>query len=696
MASVLPGLAVLADVSFAVDEELWFGERADVESEKLAAQSMAARAGRILGAKPFPLAARKLAELTRDPDVPLKDLVTVLESDSALSARLLRLVNSAGYALRVRCTSVRHAAALVGIEKLHQVSTTAAILDLFDSQTAHAARILEHGTIVAALSRYLAAHLSLPTDDLFTAGFLHDIGKLMLLETEGENYVDLLNEHGEEFDCLHRAERERFGFDHAVLGAHVLAAWNIPQPIPRLVAWHHQLGRAYEAGTRWCSLVCTLRLADQLSYSLDVEDAAREIERLASGEAARFLEISEPQLDAMWHELRVLMLRSRAVFRGEEPPALDPLPVRRSGPFKKPDSAPPPLLEPQVPKSFPCVVCDGPSFGNRCQACGGHVCPAHELAPDSWCSLCVQDWAAHVSASQPKLSTKLGLSLGTLALAVLAGYGASLGQTANGLSVGVGSVLAMTFAWTVTLVASRWWRRTSFLRQRPNREQPEARRVTPEAEPQRVTPEFSAALESSACQLLESAPEAALEGAGATEDDGPTVIFAPSSEDFHPEARLSSPSPTISFAPVEDDLAMGLDGYSMPIPSFGPDADLDLYAESAGASSNVTLSTPNLRAPRFPSLPPISPDFADLPSSLTLGDTLRLSVAPKRPAQHENCEASPSLESSCFRKALEVCCTNESSCSSLPEEQAWTAWLEPDLAVQSRPSPSHVDLRHAC
>lgn len=692
MASVLPGPAVLADVSFAVDEELWFGERADVESEKLAAQSMAARAGRILGAKPFSLAARKLAELTRDPDVPLKDLVTVLESDSALSARLLRLVNSAGYALRVRCTSVRHAAALVGIEKLHQVSTTAAILDLFDSQTAHAARILEHGTIVAALSRYLAAHLSLPTDDLFTAGFLHDIGKLMLLETEGENYVDLLNEHGEAFDSLHRAERERFGFDHAVLGAHVLAAWNIPQPIPRLVAWHHQLGRAYEAGTRWCSLVCTLRLADQLSYSLDVEDAAQEIERIAAGEAARFLDISEPQLDAMWHELRVLMLRSRAVFRGEEPPALDPLPVRRSGRFKRPESVPPPVLEPQVPKSFPCVVCEGPSFGNRCQACGGHVCPAHELAPDSWCSLCVQDWQAHVSASQPKPSTKLGLSIGTLAIAVLAGYGASLGQTANGLSVGVGSVLAMAFAWTVALVGSRWWRRTSFLRQRPNREQAEARRVTPEAEPERATPELSAALESSTCELLEIAPDATLASAEpTTEIAGPAISFAPGAEDIEPETRFSSMSPAISFAPVEDGLALG-DGYSMPIPSLGPDADLDLYAENSAAISNVT---PNLRSPVFPSLPPISSDLADQPSSLTLGDTQRLSIIPRRPAR-ENCEASPRLESSCFREVLASCGASGTSCSSLPEEHAWTTWLEPDLAVSSSSSPSHVDLRHAC
>ncbi|MCA9643602.1 MAG: HDOD domain-containing protein, partial [Myxococcales bacterium] len=455
------------------------------------------RAGRILGAKPFPLAARKLAELTRDPDVPLADLVAVLESDSALSARLLRLVNSAGYALRVRCTSVRHAAALVGIEKLHQVSTTAAILDLFDSQTTHAARILEHGTIVAALSRYLAAHLSLPTDELFTAGFLHDIGKLMLLETEGERYVELLEQNADRFDSLHRAERERFGFDHAVLGAHVLAAWNIPQPIPRLVAWHHQLGRAYEAGTRWCSMICTLRLADQLSYCLDADDPGETISRVAAGEAAKFLDISEAQLDAMWHELRVLMLRSRAVFRGEEPPVLEPLPAHRLGRLKKSVEEAPPTQEPRVPKSFPCVVCEEPSFGNRCQACGGHVCPDHELAPDSWCTLCVQDWHEHLEQSQLSLPKRLLITSVGIVLAALAGYGASRGEVTSGVSVAVGSTLALALAWTVALVGGRWWRRTGFLRHRPNREQHEARRVAPEEEPAIAadSPELQAAID---------------------------------------------------------------------------------------------------------------------------------------------------------------------------------------------------------
>ena len=157
--------------TFALDEELWFGDHDDADAENRAAASLAAVGARIVGAKPFPVAARRLDELTRNPSTRIEQVVNVLESDPALSARLLRLVNSAGYGLKVRCTSVRHAAVLVGTRRLNQVATTAAILDLFDGTSTQAMELLEHAAVVGSLCRYLAVHQGLPHDELFTCGF---------------------------------------------------------------------------------------------------------------------------------------------------------------------------------------------------------------------------------------------------------------------------------------------------------------------------------------------------------------------------------------------------------------------------------------------------------------------------------------------------------------------------------------------
>jgi HD-like signal output (HDOD) protein len=302
-------------VSAIVDEELWYGSSTTEEAEERAAASLAGRVGRVLGAKPFPASALKLARLTRDPRAQMDELLAVLESDPALSARLLRLVNSAGFALRTSCTSVRHAAVLVGNARLNQVATTAAIMDMYSSSAKHATRVLEHATVVGALCRYLAFYLALPSDELFTCGFLHDIGKLMLLDTDGANYEQLLDEAGDEPDRVHLLERERFGFDHALLAGQVLAKWNIPDPVPQVVAWHHNAAHAFGVSSKLGQLVSAVRLADGMSYAFRAGKPEVSIELLAKTDAAQYLGVSEPQIAAMWDEMAALALRAITTSR---------------------------------------------------------------------------------------------------------------------------------------------------------------------------------------------------------------------------------------------------------------------------------------------------------------------------------------------------------------------------------------------
>ena len=78
--------------SVSFDEELWFGTNDGEAAENAAAQSMAATAGKLLGAKPFPESARKLAELSSKDSTAINEYVQVLEQDPALSAKLLKIL----------------------------------------------------------------------------------------------------------------------------------------------------------------------------------------------------------------------------------------------------------------------------------------------------------------------------------------------------------------------------------------------------------------------------------------------------------------------------------------------------------------------------------------------------------------------------------------------------------------------------
>ncbi len=457
-----------ATLPVAIEEELWFGGHDPTVAEDTAARSMAALVGRIVGAKPFPESARRLAHLTRKDVVRIEPIVQVLERDPALSVRLLRLVNSAGYALRQSCTSVRHAATLVGTDRLHQIATTAAVLDLFDSRSAISARIIEHSTIVGAFCRYFGAHLALPVDDLFTAGFLHDIGKMMLLETEGDQYVSLLEKFADQPDAIHLAERSLYGFDHAVLAAHVLTEWNIPDPVPKIVAWHHDPTRAYRVSSMMAALVQTVRLADAAVCSMTRGVSQEEFSNLATAESASYLDISEPQLASMWDELQTLYRESIEQCRGENAPALDPRSMRPKQPISM-AAAQDPSRSAELPLQFPCVVCGGPTFGNTCSACGGHMCPEHQTGREDWCTLCARDYHNDESEAPSALSPRLAVIIGLCTVLVSVAIGYENRGFSGAVRAGIGTCLLLLLAAVLSVVGHRWLLRFRFVRTRPNR-----------------------------------------------------------------------------------------------------------------------------------------------------------------------------------------------------------------------------------
>ncbi|MEZ4224482.1 MAG: HDOD domain-containing protein [Polyangiaceae bacterium] len=435
-------------------EDAWFGDGDGGEGERMAEQSMAAMVGRVLGAKPFPETARQLEQLTRI-EAPIDKIVRVLESDAALSARLLRLVNSAGYALRIRCTSVRHAAALVGMSRLHQVATTAAILDMFAAGSHCARDVTRHAASVGSLCRYLAVHFGLPRDELATCGFLHDIGKLMLLETEGQAYADLLS-RAPHVNEVHELERQKYGFDHGMLASHVLNSWNIPEPIPQVVAWHHQPARAMKRGGQIASMVQVLRLADILCEVLEEDQEGSRAGELAATDAAQYLDISEPQLAAMWPDLVAILDQNR---RGGADPSENIAPRTSVSPSRRAQAKRP------APQQFPCGVCSKPSFGSTCSACGAYVCPEHQSGPDGWCSACQMQFAhaeRDATLTSEQRSFALIGALGAAALAAVAAWGSG----ASTLAIIVAPLLSSAVLGIGGVVGWVAWRKISFLRRR--------------------------------------------------------------------------------------------------------------------------------------------------------------------------------------------------------------------------------------
>lgn len=199
-----------------------------------------------------------LAAMQRE-DISMDRIATLIEHEPAVAANLLKLANSTASSTREPITSVKQAAVRMGVRQ-----TTELLLDLVVAPAAGkpvrgydlpAGKLWEHSAAVAIVTDVLAEDLHTTSPiEAFTAGLLHDIGKLVLghfVEVEFEPIRDVAFGQDISFE---QAERQVLGIDHAEVGAVLLDSWGIGGMVRDAVRWHHEPDRAPEpsrAVTRW-------------------------------------------------------------------------------------------------------------------------------------------------------------------------------------------------------------------------------------------------------------------------------------------------------------------------------------------------------------------------------------------------------------------------------------------------------------
>ncbi len=257
-----------------LDASIWSGLETYADATSLARASRQLERVRPGGLKAsFEIAARLLRSL-EDPDFCVREVAGIIEGDPVLATRVLGIANSPMFSRQGRCRDISHAVALLGARCLSEVAAAATAAGLY-KRFGVQARMRDHSLSTAAVARRLATRLGASTDDVFLAGLLHDVGKLVFLQgagderygMDGSSYAALLERRAGRVAGTHLIEQASQGFDHAALGCVALREWGIPEPVPRAVGWHHDLERARQEGGRMAELVSLLRLADSLSHA---------------------------------------------------------------------------------------------------------------------------------------------------------------------------------------------------------------------------------------------------------------------------------------------------------------------------------------------------------------------------------------------------------------------------------------------
>jgi putative nucleotidyltransferase with HDIG domain len=199
----------------------------------------------------LPSIAARVAAVARDPDSTARDMAAVISQDQALTANLLRIVNSAYFGFLRRISSVSEAINLLGYNEVVNMAFAVAVVREFDYRSANdfdRRAFWTHSICVATASRIIAERLRYPrVDAAFTAGLLHDLGKLILDQFFPEPFADILQRISVDGMSSQAAEVQVLGVSHAEIGGWIAQNWLLPEPTIASIRHHHHR-RAERAG----------------------------------------------------------------------------------------------------------------------------------------------------------------------------------------------------------------------------------------------------------------------------------------------------------------------------------------------------------------------------------------------------------------------------------------------------------------
>lgn len=194
----------------------------------------------------LPTSVAKVLEVCNNPQTSPADLNRVISLDPVLVGRVLKLINSAYYGLGQQITNLVRAIIMLGINTVKNLALSTAVMKNFSSRKQFQGLDMEgfwqHSLCVGVSAKLLAAKREIDPklrEEYFTAGLLHDIGKIPLNAVLSKEYVLTVSAADRDRIPLYRAEENTLGLDHCAAGTAIVRAWKLEGAIADSIVYHH-------------------------------------------------------------------------------------------------------------------------------------------------------------------------------------------------------------------------------------------------------------------------------------------------------------------------------------------------------------------------------------------------------------------------------------------------------------------------
>jgi HD-like signal output (HDOD) protein len=189
---------------------------------------------------PFHSIAHQVLTLASNPEINLRRLAAVMEGDPAFAAEVLFLANSSLFGFTSRMHVLRHAVAILGLERIKALAVTVAMRAFLGVSGPAVRQCWRHSAACAIVAQEIAPIFNFSPDQAYTLGLMHDVGRLGLLRSYAEDITPVLETEYADTEALLRAECQAVNVDHGLAGSWLVKYWELPDDFSEVCAHHHE------------------------------------------------------------------------------------------------------------------------------------------------------------------------------------------------------------------------------------------------------------------------------------------------------------------------------------------------------------------------------------------------------------------------------------------------------------------------